>query len=385
MKVLLSAPNVSGVGSRIVVRNVISALVDATPEIEFVALLPREPGYVGPPNRRNLEVLWVHPSLVRSLARLWDFYWRVPRLCDHWDVDVCFSLGDLGPLRLDVPHVVLLHQPHIAYHESDIERLWSASNRLRFMYMRWHFARLSRQCSAIIVQTPVMAMRVQRSFRLPDDRVHAIPMAVPDHVLQGAVNAKPHPRIADVQQPCKLLFLANIGPHKNSGILLPLLSELKRRHLEQKVHLFLTADETTGAGVPELLAQLQPFGDMVTNLGLLPPDQVPSALVASSALFLPTLLESFGVIYLEAMACGTSILTSDRDFARWMCRDLAFYFDPLDTISVADTIEEFANGHRVPDFTRRARARLAEFPTSWEPVAREYLGILSKVAAHSRT
>ncbi|MBM4430849.1 MAG: glycosyltransferase family 4 protein, partial [Chloroflexi bacterium] len=366
MKVLLSAPNVSGAGSRIVVRNVISALVNAAPEIEFLALLPQEPGYVGLPNRRNLEILWAHPAPVRPLTRLLDFYWWVPRLCQRCRVDVCFSLGDLGPLRLGVPHVILLHQSHIAYHEPDIEHLWSPGNRLRFTYMRWHFARMARQCSAIIVQTPVMAMHVRQSFDLPADRVHAIPMAVPDHVLQGTANARPHPRIAEVQQPYKLLFLANIGPHKNSGILLPLLNELRRRRLEQTVHLFLTADEATGAGVPELLAQLQPFSDMVTNLGLLPADQVPSALAASSALFLPTLLESFGVIYLEAMACGTSILTSNRDFARWMCGDLALYFDPLDPVSIADTIEEFAGGHRVPDFARRARARLAEFPTSWE-------------------
>ena len=385
MKVLLSAPNVSGAGSRIVVRNAISALVDAAPEIEFVALLPHEPGYAGLPSRRNLEILWVYSTAFRPLVRLLDLYWRIPRLCKHCGVDVCFSLGDIGPLRLDVPHVILLHQSHIAYHEPDIERLWSVGKRLRFMYMRWHFARMSGQCSAIIVQTPVMATHVRQSFGVSADRVHAIPMAMPDHVLQGAASATPHPRIAEVQKPCKLLFLANIGPHKNSGILLPLLSELKRRHLEQKVHLFLTADETTGAGVPELLAQLQPFSEMVTNLGLLPPDQVPSALVASSALFLPTLLESFGVIYLEAMACGTPILTSDRDFARWMCRDLALYFDPLDPVSIADTIELFAGGRRVLDFAQRARARLAEFPTSWEPVARQYLGIFKKVVAQSRT
>ena len=54
---------------------------------------------------------------------------------------------------------------------------------------------------------------------------------------------------------------------------------------------------------------------------------------------MPTLVESFGLIYLEALMFRLPILTSDRDFAHWMCRDLALYFDPMDPVSIVNTIE----------------------------------------------
>jgi glycosyltransferase involved in cell wall biosynthesis len=108
----------------------------------------------------------------------------------------------------------------------------------------------------------------------------------------------------------------------------------------------------------------------------LAPHQVPEAMADASALFLPTLLESYGLIYLEAMACGLPIVTSDRDFARWICSDTALYFDPLDPTSIVETIlalPEFVRGANLPE---RARARLGQLPSSWAEVGTRFIQVL---------
>ena len=51
-------------------------------------------------------------------------------------------------------------------------------------------------------------------------------------------------------------------------------------------------------------------------------------------MILPTLLESFSATYIEAMFHGKTILTSDLDFARDVCGEAAFYFDPLNPQSI---------------------------------------------------
>lgn len=386
MRILLNAPNASGSGNRNVTLAIVPAMAALSPQDDFIAFLPDEPDYLSLPSFDNLRIYWGQTNkLFRGFTRLIDFYWKVPRLCRQERVDVCFSLADLGPLQLEIPHIVLLHQAHLVYQETKLDYLWPLAARLRFHYMRWHFGRMVDNCQAVIVQTPVMAERTRHSYRLALDRVFAIPMAVPEHFSHH--NHDLPISIAELvtyaDKPYKLLFLANMGPHKNPAILVPLVHELKRRGLDKDVHIFLTADSKTGAGMPALLAKLATYDDVITNLGQIPPTQVAPTLMSSSALFLPTLLESFGLIYLEAMACGVPILTSDRDFAHWMCGEAAMYFDPLDPLSIADAIERFISADlQTLDRLRSAgRVRLLDFPNNWDSVARSYLDLIHTMVA----
>ena len=54
---------------------------------------------------------------------------------------------------------------------------------------------------------------------------------------------------------------------------------------------------------------------------------------------MPTLLESFSGTYVEAMYHQIPIFTSDIDFAHDVCKEAAFYFDPLDSNSILSTLE----------------------------------------------
>ena len=97
---------------------------------------------------------------------------------------------------------------------------------------------------------------------------------------------------------------------------------------------------------------------------------------SSTALFIPTLVESFGLIYLEAMKYKSPILTSDRDFSRWMCGKLAMYFDPLDHISIADTLEKYVENPSFHKYNKNVNQRLKNFPKSWEKVTERYTEII---------
>ena len=103
-------------------------------------------------------------------------------------------------------------------------------------------------------------------------------------------------------------------------------------------------------------------------------------IIFSSALFIPTLVESFGLIYIEAMKYNCPILTSDRDFAHWICKDLAMYFDPLNEMSIVDIFEKFVNGSHFLDFEKKVTDRLKLLPESWEEVSLEYIEIFKKLS-----
>ena len=128
----------------------------------------------------------------------------------------------------------------------------------------------------------------------------------------------------------------------------------------------------------KVLKTIEPYSSFISNLGQLTKDEVPRAYKAAKALFMPTLVESFGLIYLEAMQYKCHILTSDRDFARWMCGELAMYFDPLDSISIVDTIENYIKNPSLPEYGENFTQRLNNFPKSWEKVTEQYAKLIKE-------
>jgi glycosyltransferase involved in cell wall biosynthesis len=238
--------------------------------------------------------------------------------------------------------------------------------------MLWQFQRCLSGTRDVIVQTPVMQSRLTQRAGTTTARVHVIPQPVPGHVAEGA-GPPGRSQLARCDKPIRLLFLAAHYPHKNHAILPGLVAEIRARGLAQRIQIFVTLGDQAPAS---LRAALTAGADVITDLGPLTPDQVPEAMADASALFLPTLLESYGLIYLEAMACGLPIVTSDRDFARWICSDTALYFDPLDPASIVKAILALSEFVRAANLPERARARLGQLPTSWAEVGTQFIEVL---------
>jgi glycosyltransferase involved in cell wall biosynthesis len=238
--------------------------------------------------------------------------------------------------------------------------------------MLWQFRRCLAGLRDVIVQTPVMESRLTKRFSTRAARVHVIAQPVPRHVSETAGTPGRSP-LALCEKPIRLLFLAAYYPHKNHAMLPSLVAELRARGLAGRAHIFVTLGERAPAS---LRTALMACADVITDLGPLTPDHVPQALADASALLLPTLLESYGLIYLEAMSCRLPILTSDRDFARWVCSDTALYFDPLDAGSIVDAIAALPDFARTTNLEQRARARLQQLPLSWAEVGTRFMEVL---------
>jgi len=120
--------------------------------------------------------------------------------------------------------------------------------------------------------------------------------------------------------------------------------------------------------------------NLVMNIGPVHGGELERAYMTADAVIQPTLLESFGRVYLESMFFKLPVLTGDRDFAHERCQDAAIYFDPLDADSVGKAMARMMEGEELRQrLVENGRRILAQAPT-WDDIAGRFVKVLEHVA-----
>lgn len=91
------------------------------------------------------------------------------------------------------------------------------------------------------------------------------------------------------------------------------------------------------------------------------------------ATILPSLMEGFGLPALEAMSHGCPVIASDIPVLREICKDCAYYVNPLDTKAIAEMLTTVYKKGKNKKRIESGYARVKDF--SWDRLARETLRI----------
>lgn len=141
------------------------------------------------------------------------------------------------------------------------------------------------------------------------DTSHFYP--IPADEAKQVIGLKPHDRI--------VLFVGRIEALKGVDTLIRAMSCLKVEDVHRPVHLAIIGGEPD-ANPHEMsieMARLQKLCDelcldrMVVFLGKRGQDTLPYYYSAAEVVVMPSLYESFGMVALEAMACGTPVIASE--------------------------------------------------------------------------
>jgi glycosyltransferase involved in cell wall biosynthesis len=112
------------------------------------------------------------------------------------------------------------------------------------------------------------------------------------------------------------------------------------------------------------------IADAVTFAGYLPQNELPNWYRAADLFVYPSLYEGFGLPPLEAMACGTPVITSNVSSLPEVVGDAALTVDPTDVEMLADAIARVLR-----DDARREQMRVSGLAQSakfdWAITARE--------------
>lgn len=111
------------------------------------------------------------------------------------------------------------------------------------------------------------------------------------------------------------------------------------------------------------------LGEAVRFLGYLPDADLPAFLSAATALIFPSLYEGFGLPPLEALACGTPVVTTRAPAMDQVLTAGTLFLPPRDPAAIARACITLLEGSRRDELSAQGRAFASSF--SWARAAEE--------------
>jgi glycosyltransferase involved in cell wall biosynthesis len=183
-----------------------------------------------------------------------------------------------------------------------------------------------------------------------------------------------------------LLYAGNFRPQKNLPRLIEAFSVLRNELAEHPVfkqlRLIVIGGESSQNPAVRLAVNRTRMGGYIRFFGFVPQDTLQAFYESADAFVFPSLQEGFGLPPLEAMACGTPVVTSNVSSLPEVVGDAAKLVNP-------ENVFEIARGAKEVLLDENLRRRLVELGRqqvtrfSWERTAQEVLATY-RDAARSR-
>jgi glycosyltransferase involved in cell wall biosynthesis len=293
-------------------------------------------GLLGGLARRTLDVRrWQRPlappgrDRLRNACRLikWHEY-DVPKRVRAEAIDVYHSACAVGPVGRSCPTVLTIHDANLL---EDRSRDYGSR-----LYRGLFSVVAARRAAAVIVPTDHARAAVARSYGLADKRLFLVP-----HGLDPGFRRPAAAEIARVRAACGLiapyvLVVGAASPRKNGARVLDAFVAAGRDR-EGPVDLAVVGPvcptmERTLAAHPAMAAR-------VRRLGVVSAADLPAIYAGARCLAYVSLAEGFGLPILEAMACGTPVVTSRGGATEEVAGGAAQLVDPRDTAHIAATLQ----------------------------------------------
>jgi glycosyltransferase involved in cell wall biosynthesis len=306
---------------------------------------------------------------VRSIFRRW---WLVgaSALMQISPYDVFHGTNYCIPVFAPCPTVVTVHDLSLfrrsQTHEDDNVR--RGKRRIPIMI---------RRATRIIAPSEWTRREILEHFRIDPERVRMIPEAARKEMRPLTNEESAAVRLKHGLDSPYLLFVGTIEPRKNLLVLLRAYDELLRTTPHRPKLILCGGGGWKNDEVYRLVEELK-LGDMVRFLGYVVDEDLPALYSAAECFIYPSLYEGFGLPPLEAMACGTPVITSNASSLPEVVGESGLLHDPEDHRGLTARIAEVLGERGAAEHLRERgleRARLF----SWERAARETQALYDEV------
>lgn len=278
---------------------------------------------------------------------LWE-QWALPRAARKAGVDILHCTSNTAPIWCDIPLVLTLHD--IIFLEPRDKKNKSLYQNLGYFYRRWNVPRILKKCRRIITVSDFELGNIKQKLQLPDSQLK---------MIYNGYNEWFRPIESDKQQYRKYIadagyffFLGNTDPKKNTERTLVAYAKYLELSEVKRPLLMADLDQEYLNGIIERNG-IEAIRDHIVMPGYIINSDLPYIYNNAFAFLYTSLRESFGIPLLEAMACGTPVITSNKSSMPEIAGHDAILINPESSDEIALKMLQL---ERDTDFYQRQKA-----------------------------
>ena len=365
--VLVNLLKATSGGGKNILDNYLECLFSAELDYNYYILTPNY-NYYKKYSKEQIIIINEKKISNRNLLFLKLYFFDFKKIVRKYKIDIIFNFGDVIVPNKKVKQIYFFDWAYALYNESYIWRRMSLKNYVIRKIKVILIKKYIKNVSLVIVQTNNMEKRMKRIYGVKNIVTKATPLDSQFHKIEKEYDFHLS------KDKIKFLFPAIFTPHKNFSILSSLTKLINEENLPFKIILTLNEKEEN-----KLFSRIKKRDrDVLINVGRQTRDYMPSLYQQTDVLFLPTLLESYGLPYIEALKFQKPIITSDLDFAREICKDYALYFNPFEENSILSKMKISAENHKNPSLETTNDMPLPN-NEDWESVFNYFQSLIHKI------
>lgn len=292
------------------------------------------------------------------------------------NIDLLHCTSNTAPVNVNVPLVVTIHD--IIYLEKWMLTQGSYYQRMGNLYRRWNVPRVAKKASMIITVSDYERHRIIEGLNISPDRVRTVYNACGTHFTPERNQEELAAFRKKMGLPERfILFLGNTDPKKNLPNVMRALQVL---HEQGKLDFMLVMPDFGKDYLMNLLKSQnnEHLAKHIMLTGYIPNKELPNLYRLAEVFLYPSLRESFGIPILEAMSCGTPVITSNTSAMPEVAGEGAILIDPNQPEQIAEKILSLINDNELRTKTiNYGLERAGRF--SWQKTALEVLDIYREV------
>ncbi|HIK05795.1 MAG TPA: glycosyltransferase family 4 protein [Trichormus sp. M33_DOE_039] len=232
-------------------------------------------------------------------------------------------------------------------------------------YHRYYVPQVLQQAQHIICNSQATADDIINFYQIPASEITPIALA----------HDRTHFRYLNLPTSNYFLYIGRQDPYKNLHRLIAAFAALPNNN---DYELWL-AGPTDKRYTPLLQTQIEELGitHRIKFLNYVAHSELPNIINQAIALVFPSLWEGFGFPVLEAMACGTPVITSNLSSLPEVAGDAAILINPYNAGAITDAMRMVATDLELrSQLSKQGRARANQF--SWEKTGLATVEVLSR-------
>ncbi len=353
---------------------IVTRLVEKHPEHEFIFFFDRKynPKFVFGKN--------VTPVILRPQARhpfLFYFWFEiaVSKALKKYKADVFFSPDGYLSLKSMVKQIAVIHDINFEHNPEDLPFLMRK-------YYQYFFPRFAKKASRIITVSEYSKKDICGTYGVDSDKVSAIWNGASSAFKPLTDGEKTEVRRKETDTCPYFLFVGALHPRKNVKRLIEAFVLLKRqKKSDHKLLIVGTELWSNAAGALNIPEDLK---DEIRFAGHLQLDELARIMGAAEALVFVPYFEGFGIPLVEAMRCGTPIISGNRTSLPEVGGEAAIYCDPFKIEEIKTCMLQIVENPVLQEELRKKGLERSKL-FSWDLSAEKVWAVIESLSLNPKT